>query len=231
MPLPSAVSLLMARLGPHGNARFTSGIPPAPDLTDTPAERLNRTAPAESGRDTDRRATRTASTPAAAPARRRPAAARPRRPRRPRALSTTFPKAGTHAMDARVTGLARDALPDDDVRYLSIEVRETTPVLLVDGRPGATLLTGQAGFLALALAPERPSFSRLDVSTFGRFDVSTPVDPKVVTVSELVTAVNIAMGGLEHPPHVCLPADTDMDREVSISELVEGVMRAVQGCE
>lgn len=100
-------------------------------------------------------------------------------------LSTTFSKAGTHAMDARVTGLARDALPDDDVRYLSIEVRETTPVLLVDGRPGATLLTGQAGFLALALAPERSSFSGLDGSTIGRLDDSTPVEPKVVTVSEL----------------------------------------------
>jgi hypothetical protein len=76
-------------------------------------------------------------------------------PRRSIVASATveFSTPGTHLIEARVARRARDALADDDVRYLSIDVREATPVLLVDGQPGATRLAGQAGYLALALAP------------------------------------------------------------------------------
>ncbi len=114
------------------------------------------------------------------------------------ALSTRFSRAGTHTVEARVAGVAGDVLADDDIRYLSIEVRRKVAVLLVDGRPGTTLLTGQAGFLAIALDPT----TDLDGSTFRPFDVefhrsqstivnrqsailSSPVEPKVVTASEL----------------------------------------------
>ena len=34
---------LMARLGPHGNARPPSVVPPAPDIADTPDETLKLT--------------------------------------------------------------------------------------------------------------------------------------------------------------------------------------------
>ena len=33
LPLTSGVSLVMARLGPHGNARFTSVVPPKADIS------------------------------------------------------------------------------------------------------------------------------------------------------------------------------------------------------
>lgn len=68
-------------------------------------------------------------------------------------VSTEFAIPGTRIIEARLLGATSDALPEDDTRRFSVEVRETIPVLLVDGRPGATLLAGQTGFLATALAP------------------------------------------------------------------------------
>lgn len=79
----------------------------------------------------------------------------------------------THAISAKVVGVPGDALPEDDARHLSITVRRTVPVLLVDGRIGPTPLSGQAGYLATALAP-RPSAT----------DVSL-IEPKIVTELEL----------------------------------------------
>jgi hypothetical protein len=77
-------------------------------------------------------------------------------------------------------------LKEDDARFLSIEVRETIPVLLVDGRPGTTQLAGQAGFLAAALAPK---------AGFGREQPAQPngeeerpfFQPKTITDADLPT--------------------------------------------
>jgi len=65
-----------------------------------------------------------------------------------------FTTPGTHVVEARLMIDGGDALADDDVRLLSVEVREFTNVLLVDSRPGSTPLEGNAGFLATALSPE-----------------------------------------------------------------------------
>lgn len=97
-------------------------------------------------------------------------------------ITTEFSAPGTSLLEAKVSTPAGDALKEDDTRYLSVEVRRTTPVLLVDGRPGATLLAGEAGFLATALAPglqvvRRPA--RL------MHDQSTLIEPKVITEPEL----------------------------------------------
>jgi hypothetical protein len=72
-------------------------------------------------------------------------------------VSTEFSAPGTKMIEARLSTSTEDTLAADDVRNLSIEVRESTPVLLVDGRPGPRLLEGQAGYLATALAPTPPS--------------------------------------------------------------------------
>lgn len=88
-------------------------------------------------------------------------------------ITLEFAAPGTHVIETRLSGLTRDALAHDDARFLSIEVRETAPVLLVDGRPGATKLAGQAGFLATALAPRvAPTDAML-------------LSPAVITYSEL----------------------------------------------
>lgn len=70
------------------------------------------------------------------------------------AFSIAFQTAGVHAVETRLDAPTPDALPDDDVRHLSLEVFESVPVLLVDGRPGPGRLSGEAGYLAAALAPE-----------------------------------------------------------------------------
>jgi len=111
-------------------------------------------------------------------------------PRRSMVASTTveFSTPGTHLIEARVARRAADVLAEDDVRYLSIDVREATPVLLVDGQPGTTRLAGQAGYLALALAPTLDT-TGLDATVLGPADAArtrpTLTVPKVISEPEL----------------------------------------------
>lgn len=88
-------------------------------------------------------------------------------------ITTEFATPGTHLVEARVSVSDQDALADDDVRYLSIEMRRTVPILLVDGRAGASRLAGQTGYLATALAPSLPAVGQ------------TVLAPRVITESEL----------------------------------------------
>ncbi|MGD2108180.1 MAG: BatA domain-containing protein, partial [Phycisphaerae bacterium] len=97
-------------------------------------------------------------------------------------VTTAFSSPGTHLVEARISRAetessagAKDALHDDDSRYLSVETRERIPILLVDGRTGARRLTGQTGYLATALAP------RFDASRSG----SNIFTPHVISESEL----------------------------------------------
>jgi hypothetical protein len=50
----------------------------------------------------------------------------------------------------------------------------------------------------------------------------------VVTISELVTGINIALGGAELS--ACVPIDRDTDGSVTIDELVAAIMSALYGC-
>ena len=94
------------------------------------------------------------------------------------AYDTDFPMVfstpGTHLIEVKVSGTRNDLLGSDNTRYLSVEVRRTTPVLLVDGHPGSNRFRGEAGFLATALAP-----------SVGRSTVA-PLDPRVITEPELL---------------------------------------------
>ncbi len=90
-------------------------------------------------------------------------------------ITMEFSTPGTHLIEAKLitSETAPDVLPDDNTRYLSLEVRETIPILLVDGRPGMTSLDGQTGFLAVALSP-------------GRMEAKPSlIAPKIVTEPEL----------------------------------------------
>jgi len=101
-------------------------------------------------------------------------------------VTTEFAASGTHAVEARVTAATQDTLEDDDTRYLSLEVRESAAVLLVDGRPGVKLLDGQAGFLATALAPNKSTLLRRSrASVEDRSSSMNLVAPKVISESEL----------------------------------------------
>jgi len=65
-----------------------------------------------------------------------------------------LPGPGSHRVQATVSSGEPDALPRDDVRWLSMAVPSEMAVLLVDGRPGPDRFSGQTGYLAAALAPE-----------------------------------------------------------------------------
>ncbi len=105
-------------------------------------------------------------------------------------VSTTLALAGTHVLEARLSGHGGDGLREDDSRFLSLETRRTRPVLLVDGRPGTSLLRGEAGYLATALAPQilrTADDPRRDPDLLQT--VSTTWRPQVITAGSLLDEV------------------------------------------
>ena len=61
-----------------------------------------------------------------------------------------FPSSGSHVIEAR---LPIDAVPADNLRSLALEVADRIDVLLIDGDPQGGARTGDAFYLATALAP------------------------------------------------------------------------------
>ncbi|HKD37203.1 MAG TPA: BatA domain-containing protein [Pirellulales bacterium] len=62
-------------------------------------------------------------------------------------LTLTLDAPGPHALSL---SLSKDALPQDDVRYLDVNVRPTVSVLVIDGAPSAQKFESETDFLALA---------------------------------------------------------------------------------
>jgi len=62
-----------------------------------------------------------------------------------------FDAPGDHVMEVRTEG---DLLEIDNHRWLAVPVKESIPVLCVDGRPSGTMLGGATRYLAVALSPE-----------------------------------------------------------------------------
>lgn len=92
---------------------------------------------------------------------------------------------GIHVLEAHVSGAGGDGLSVDDTRFLSLEARETIPLLIIDGRPGSTLLEGQAGYLAMALAPEVANLRRgLGSRPHAQPFAKAFFQPKVITKSQ-----------------------------------------------
>lgn len=97
-------------------------------------------------------------------------------------VSLSFSTPGPHVIRAKLIADIADALDADDIRYLSLNVRDRIPVLLVDGNPGSTLLAGEAGFLATALSPAVAS----PVSTEPlAADATSPILATVISAAEL----------------------------------------------
>ncbi len=107
-------------------------------------------------------------------------------------LTTAFSEPGTQGLEVRIANPSTDALSADDARFLSVEARASTPILVVDGRPGVTPLQGEAGFFATALSPKT-----LGDSTGGGSgaDAGSPrstarlsaIETKIITESDLAT--------------------------------------------
>ena len=78
-------------------------------------------------------------------------------------LTLTLDNPGPHAISL---ALGTDAMPQDDVRYLSIEVRPTVSVLLIDGAPSAQKFESETDFLALAYSVGARPWSVERISQF-----------------------------------------------------------------
>lgn len=86
--------------------------------------------------------------------------------------TTVFSTPGTSVVEARLVSSMPDVLELDNSRYLSLEVRETSHMLLVDGQPGPRDIDGKCGYFATAIAPR---VSATDV---------TIASPKIVSEAE-----------------------------------------------
>ena len=102
-------------------------------------------------------------------------------------VSLAFDEPGTHTIEATIKQTAPDALDTDDVRYLSVDVRDKFQVLLVDGRPGPTLLSGEAGFVKTALSSASASEARVPDARHAAdsHGAASPIDVNVISMSEL----------------------------------------------
>jgi hypothetical protein len=95
--------------------------------------------------------------------------------RRPVNFGHRFTQAGTYAVQVRVEA---DDLEADDARTVIVPVRDRVPVLLVNGVPAPDPFDQAAEYVRMALNPFRGKQGK-------RF---TPLDPKVVSVSQFADA-------------------------------------------
>ena len=94
-----------------------------------------------------------------------------------RTLMMEFDAPGDHRLEALLIGIEDDVLALDNAGRMALEVHEHVNLLLIDGKPGLTPISGQAGYLQTALAPK---IAPAD---------TTFVVPRTVTESELPAEV------------------------------------------
>lgn len=74
-------------------------------------------------------------------------------------IELTFAESGQHRVHVELPG---DALPDDGVGFLTVDVRAELDIVLIDGEPGINPFEGEVDFLALALSA---GYSRVRLTT------------------------------------------------------------------
>jgi hypothetical protein len=99
-------------------------------------------------------------------------------------LTLTLDTPGPHAISL---ALGADAMPQDDVRYLSVEVRPTVSVLLFDGSPSAQKFESETDFLALAYSVGARPWS---VERISQFDPRRLV-PGATDVPDVLVLANV----------------------------------------
>lgn len=100
-------------------------------------------------------------------------------------FTVEFASPGAHIVEARLTP-PPDALAEDDTRRLSVHVPDTLRVLLIDGEPGLTPLSGQCGFLSAALSPSGILGPAPSVSRSREERDSTPLTVRITSDAELI---------------------------------------------
>jgi hypothetical protein len=100
-------------------------------------------------------------------------------------LTLTLDSPGSHDVSLAIP---KDALPGDDVRYLSIDVRPTVSVLLIDGAPSSQRFESETDFLALAYSVGgRP----WNVERIAQFD-PRKLMPGVADAPDVLVLANVA---------------------------------------
>jgi uncharacterized membrane protein len=102
-------------------------------------------------------------------------------------VTLEFAAPGVQALEARLLSTAADAVIEDQFRFLSVEVRRTIPVLLVDGRPSSGRFGGAAGFVATALAPTAkvPAGGLVEPEAASGASATSLFEPRTITEAEL----------------------------------------------
>lgn len=114
-------------------------------------------------------------------------------------FSHTFAEPGSCVVEGAVEG-ARDPLPADDRRALSVHVEHRVPVLLVEGRSGTAALDGSLGLVAAALDPAGNSkdlftITRIPLAALNDRALSTN---RVVVLGDLPALDAAGVAAIEH---------------------------------
>jgi hypothetical protein len=114
------------------------------------------------------------------------------------AFPYTFPEPGSYVVEAVVEG-ARDPLPADDRRALSVQVEAHLPVLLVEGRSGRGL-DGSLGLVAAALDPAGDAKDLFSVTRIPVAALSERLlaGARVVVLGDLPSLDAAGVAALEH---------------------------------
>lgn len=104
-----------------------------------------------------------------------------------------FDSPGLHTLQSTLgagsneRALPGDVLKCDNTRLVVVEVREQVPILIVDGKPGATRLRGHAGYLDVALAPAPAPAPALALATDRQVEMGALLAPTIIAEDELAS--------------------------------------------
>lgn len=109
-----------------------------------------------------------------------------------------FDTLGDHALTVRLEG---DTFTDDNSFHTVVQVRDQLPVLLLDGDPGDSSLTGSLDFFNLALTPHLGA----SVPSLRDLILTRSIEPKRLKESDLANTRVVILGGLERSSGNTLP--------------------------
>jgi hypothetical protein len=101
-----------------------------------------------------------------------------------------FDSLGDHALTVRLEG---DTFTDDNAFHTIVQVRDQLPVVLLDGAPGSSPLSGALDFFNLALTPHLGA----SVPSLRDLILTRTIDPKRLKESDLAGTRVVILGGLE----------------------------------
>ena len=102
-----------------------------------------------------------------------------------------FDKVGDHALGVRLEG---DALSEDNAAQGIVNVRRQIDVLLVDGKPSTTALSGATDFLEIALSPHMAAAAQMKDLV-----ITTKVDAKRLRSDDFKGKEVVIMANVERP--------------------------------